>query len=123
MARAYSYDLRLKVMEFIGVGKTIKEASLVFQISRKTIMEWKKLKRETGDINAKTGYHRGHRRKIKDIEKFKRFVEENYDKSSKELARNWEQKVSPSAIIRLLHKLGYSYKKNILSSQKGFWGA
>ena len=38
----------------------------------------------------------------------------NHDKSSKVLASAWGQQVSPSAIIRLLHKLGYSYKKHFI---------
>jgi transposase len=121
MARAYSYDLRLKVMNFVDKGKTIKEASRVFLISRKTIMEWKRIKKESGDFKAKTGYQTGHRRVIKDIEKFKEFVKQNYDKSGAEMARLWDQKVSPTTITRLLNKLGYTYKKKLSTSKKGYW--
>lgn len=121
MARAYSYDLRLRVMNSLNGGNTIKEASEIYKVSRKTIIEWKKLKKRTGDIKARTGYHTGHRRVIKDIEGFKEFIALNCDKSSVELARSWHQKVSASAIIRLLNKLGYSYKKNFLPSKKRYW--
>lgn len=121
MAKAYSYDLRLKVIKFIEEGNTIKEASSVFQISRKTIMEWRKLKRKSGDIKAKTGYHTDHRRIIREIEKFKEFVKLHYDKSSAVMSRLWEQKVSSTTIIRLLKKLGYSYKKNFSTSKKRYW--
>jgi transposase len=112
MARAYSYDLRVKVMKFLEKG-TIKEASKVFSISRKTIIEWKKLKKNTGDVKAKEGYQTGHRSAIKDkdVEKFKKFIEENNGKSIKELAKAWEKPISASAIFRSLHKLGYTHKK------------
>jgi transposase len=121
MARAYSYDLRVRVINFLRSGNTIKEAAEIYKISRKTIIEWKKLKKQTGDVKARTGYHKGHRRVITDIEKFKEFIEVNSDKTSIELAKAWHQKVSASAIIRLLNKLGYSYKKNLFPSQKRYW--
>jgi len=82
MAQAYSYDLRILVISFLEEGKTIKEAAKLYSISRKTIIEWKKLKKQTGDVRAKTNYHTGHRR----IEGFKEFIELNYDKTTKELA-------------------------------------
>lgn len=121
MARAYSYDLRIRVIKSLEDKVTIAAASKLYSISRKTIIEWKKLKQQTGDVQAKRGYHRGHRRIIKDIERFKEFIESNYDKTTKELANNWNQTVSSSTISRLLNKLGYSYKKNLSSSKKGCW--
>ena len=124
MGHAYSYDLRTKVMDFIEGGKkTAKEASMLFNISKKTIFAWKKLKKETGDLKEKTGYQKGHRRIILDFEKFKSFIEKNNDKNSKELAKLWNQNVSSSTITRLLNKIGYSYKKNFLSPQNGYWEA
>ncbi|WP_341791367.1 helix-turn-helix domain-containing protein [Rickettsia endosymbiont of Gonocerus acuteangulatus] len=121
MAKAYSYDLRIRVIKSLTDGKTIKETSEIYSISRKTIIEWKKLKKQTGDVKAKSGYHTGYRRIIRDIEGFKKFIELNFDKTTMELANNWSQKVSASTISRLLNKLGYSYKKNFSSSQKGYW--
>ncbi|WP_341792084.1 hypothetical protein [Rickettsia endosymbiont of Gonocerus acuteangulatus] len=53
------------------IFKTIKETSEIYSISRKTIIEWKKLKKQTGDVKAKSGYHTGHRRIIRDIEGIK----------------------------------------------------
>lgn len=121
MARAYSYDLRTRVINSLDAGIRIKEAAKLYSISRKTIIEWKKLKKATGDVRARTGYQVGHRRIINDIEGFKKFIELNCDKTTKELAHNWKQKISSSTIARALHKLGYSYKKNFLSSQKRYW--
>ncbi|WP_392506545.1 helix-turn-helix domain-containing protein [Rickettsia sp. 2024-CO-Wats] len=39
MARAYSYDLRIRVIKSLTEGKTIKEVANLFAISRKTIIE------------------------------------------------------------------------------------
>lgn len=121
MGQAYSYDLRIRIINFLEQGKTIKETAKLYSISRKTVIEWKKLKKQTGDVKAKTNYHTGHRKIIKDIEAFKEFIELNCDKTTKELARDWKQKISSSTIARALHKLGYSYKKNFSSPQKGYW--
>jgi transposase len=121
MAAAYSYDLRVKVIKFLENQGTIKAAAELFNINRKTVMAWKEIKKATGDVLAKTGYQVGHRLIIKDTARFKQLVEENKDKSSVELARLWHRPVSSKSVLRLLKKLGYSYKKNFYSSQKRRW--
>jgi len=121
MPAPYSYDLRAKVLKYLEAGNKLKDTSKLFNISSKTIIEWKKLKKETGDVKAKEGYRTGHRRIITETEKFKKFVEENAGKSTVELARLWPQQVCGVTISRLLNKLGYSYKKNFYAPQKGRW--
>ena len=121
MAAAYSYDLRIKVIKFLESKGTIKEASELFSISRLTVIAWKKIKKATGDVKAKTGYQTGHRLIIKDTARFKQLVEENKDKSSRELAKLWHEPVSAKSVLRLLKQLDYSYKKNFCTSQKGRW--
>ena len=98
MPKPYSYDLRVKVIKFLEEGNSVQKAKKVFSISRKAIYEWKHLKEDTGDVRAKSGYHTGNRRIIKDVETFKQFVKDNNCKSGRELARMWHQKVSPSAV-------------------------
>ena len=121
MAAAYSYDLRIKVIKFLEGKRTIKEASKLFNISRNTVIAWKKIKKATGDVLAKSGYQVGHRLIIKDTARFKQLVEEHKDKSSTELAQLWHEPVSSKSVLRLLKKLGYSYKKNFYAPQKGRW--
>lgn len=121
MAAAYSYDLRVRVMKFLEEKGTIKEASRLFNINRNTVIAWKKIKKATGDVKAKSGYQVGHRQIIKDRARFERLVEEHKDKSSIELAKLWDEPVSSKSVWRLLKKLGYSYKKNFCASQKGRW--
>ena len=121
MAAAYSYDLRIKVIKFLEDGGIIREASKLFNISRNTVIAWKKIKKASGDVKAKTGYQVGHRLIIKDTARFKQLVEEHKDKSSIELAKLWHEPVSCKSVLRLLKKLGYSYKKNFCASQKGRW--
>lgn len=119
MGAAYSYDLRVKVIKFLENKRTIKAAAELFNIDRKTVMAWKKIKKATGDVKARIGYQVGHRLIIKDTARFIQLVEEHKDKSSLELARLWHEPVSSKSVLRLLKKLGYSYKKNFCASQKG----
>ena len=121
MAAAYSYDLRVKVIQFLENKGTIASAAKLFNINRLTVIAWKKIKKATGDVKAKTGYHTGHRLIIKDTVRFIQLVEEHKDKSSEELARLWHEPVSSKSVLRLLKKLGYSYKKNFYPPQKGRW--
>ncbi|EER21259.1 MULTISPECIES: IS630 family transposase [spotted fever group] len=118
MPSPYSYDLRKGVIQYIESGKRIIEASQVFNISRKVIYDWKKLKKETGDVQLKTGYQKGHSHKITDMEGFKKFLESNKDKSSRELAILYPSKVSARTIINMIRKVGYSYKKTFLHPKR-----
>ena len=121
MAKAYSYDFRKKVIARVESKEKIKDVSQRCGVSRKTIIDWKKLKKITGDLKPRIGNQNENRKIIRDIDVFKCFIEDNNDKSSIELAQLWHQRVSPATIKRLLKKLRYSYKKNFLPSQKGRW--
>ena len=117
MPAPYSYDLRKKVIEYLDSGRSVIEARKVFNISRKAIYEWKNLKKETGDIHAKSGYQNGHSHKVKDLQAFENFIKQNKDNTTKELAFKWGN-ISASTISNLIRKLNYSYKKNFSSSKK-----
>lgn len=115
MPKPYSYDLRKKVFQYIESGKTIIEASKAFNISRKVIFDWKKLKNETGSIKPKDSYQKGHSHKITNIEEFKNFLEKNKDKSCHELASLYHKPICSRTIWKTIKKLNYSYKKNFSS--------
>lgn len=110
MARAYSIELRLRVIKAVEVGIRISKVSKLFNVSRDTIYKWKKLKDKQGTLEAATGYQKGHSHKIKDSESFKEFFKANMNKTSKELAKQWDN-ISSVTILRQIRKLGYSYKK------------
>lgn len=118
MSKPYSKDLRLKVIQTIEEGRTITSASRLFNISRETIYSWIRIKQKTGTIEAKKGYQKGHSHKVLDIEKFRIFVDHNKDKTLKEMAEDWPVRISAVSIHRWIKRLGYSYKKNFLPSQK-----
>ena len=109
---AYSEDLRKKVIAVVEEGiLQLQEIAGLFRINVRTIYDWRKQFKETGTVKAKTGFHKGHGRKITDLDKFKEFVEANPDLTLKEMAQKWGN-VSPKTIDRALKKINFTFKKN-----------
>jgi transposase len=120
MPRPYSYDLRIRVVMAVEKGLDVKAASQTFGVHRDTITAWVARKEATGDVQAKTGYQRGHSHKIPDLQQFQTFVDTQGDATVEELADAWGG-VGRMTIWRQLHKLGYTHKKRpsgILSETK-----
>lgn len=112
----FSEDLRKRSIEaIIEKRMRITEVSRKFKIGRRTLHTWLGEYKKEGKIKAKTGYQKGHSRKIKDLDEFRKFVEKNNDCSAKEMAVRWEkqmeQKVSTSTILRALRKIECTFKK------------
>jgi transposase len=51
--RAYSYDLRQRILRAVAQGKPRAEVIKMFDVSGSTINRYLKLKRETGDVKPK----------------------------------------------------------------------
>ena len=52
--------------------------------------------------------------KVKDLERFKKFVDENSGLNSIELAEKWEEKATPKTIRKWLHRIEYTKKKRLI---------
>lgn len=115
MPKPYSEDLRKRVISKIDSAARISLVSRTFNVSRETIYNWLELRDKTGSLQHRTGYQRGHSHKIKDINQFIKFIECNKDKTMQELALSWSEKISAWTICKWINKLGYTYKKNLLS--------
>ena len=50
MARAYSEDLRERVVSAVGSGKSCTEAAALFSVSHSSAIKWSRRKRETGSV-------------------------------------------------------------------------
>jgi transposase len=119
MAKAYSYDLRQKVIQAIELdGLKKSEASELFNISRNTINLWFQLKEETGDLKEKARQDGIKTGKITDWENFRLFVSQNGDKTQAEMAQLWEGEISARTISRALQKIGFTRKKKLMATKK-----
>ena len=82
MAKAYSYDLRQKVIKAIELdGWKKSEAAEMFQISRNTIDLWLKRKQETGDYHPRSNRPHHTKAKITDWQVFHVFANLYGDKT------------------------------------------
>ena len=120
MAKPYSYDLRLKVINAIeldGVKKS--EASELFNISRNTINLWLNRKAQTGDFKPQPNKPPGHSHKITDWDKFREFAIVHGDKTQGQMAELWADDISERTISRALQKIGFTRKKRLTATKNG----
>jgi len=85
----YSVDLRERVLKAVDEGMLRAVVSSQFSINLKTIYLWLKQRKERGNIHPITGYQNGHSHKIKNLSKFKDFVDFNSGMTQKILADRW----------------------------------
>lgn len=112
MAKPYSLDFRQKVIDAIELDGLKKcEASELFNISRNTINLWFQRRAATGELKAKPRQSRPSQNRIKDWEKFRRFVKAHGDKTQQEMAELWDEPISQRTISRAIAKIRQSRKK------------
>ena len=110
--KSYSIDLRSRVIESIETGNSLRVASKIFKVSKSAISRWWNRYKEEGVISPKPNL--GSKGKVSpDI--LKEFVELNSDKTLAEIGKHFG--VSACSIYKRLKKLGYSYKKKLLSTK------
>lgn len=120
MAKAYSEDLREKVIQAIELdGLKKSEASQLFNISRNTINLWMQRKAATGNLKVKKRQATKPETKIQDWDKFRDFVQTHGDKTQKEMAQLWGDEISQPTISRALQKIKYTRKKKLMDMYRG----
>jgi transposase len=110
MAIPYSQDLRIRVLNLLCDGIKISTVSRMLKISRPTIYRWKKQLETQGRTLPLISVPPPQSSKIQNWQEFAEFIDNNSDKTQKELAQMWGG-VSHHTISRGLKKLGYTRKK------------
>jgi transposase len=120
MAKPYSYDLRVKVINAIELDGVPKgEASVLFNISRNTIDQWLNRKAQTGDFQAQPNHPPGHSHKITDWDKFREFANIHGDKTQEQMAELWDGDISSRTLSRALKKIEFTRKKRPMATKNG----
>ena len=86
MSRAYSTDLRKKVLEYLEKNDDKKEAGFLFGIDRSTIYRWIKRKNEQGTLEP---VHRKYAYRKINYTQLKKYVQEHPDAFLFEIAENF----------------------------------
>ena len=119
MGWAYSVDLRERVVAAFDAGDmTDEEVAVLFQVGEATVHRWKRRKRETGAVVPKPPRGGGMPPRVapEQYDLVRAIVSEEPDLTIPEAA--WEfhrrtgRSVSPSAMGRILRKLGLTRKKS-----------
>lgn len=97
----------------MDAGHTIRETSEVFRVSEKTINNWKRLRREKGDIRAQPNSRSPH--KLPDAELFS-YIEANPDKYLREIGDYFG--CSDVVVLYACRRLGITYKKTKIIQRK-----
>jgi transposase len=118
MPKAYSMDLRERVLSYDQEKTTSRELANKYNISYSTINDWRRKKKETGDFKPKKmGGHSGS--KLNDFEMEIRGLIKNQCDITLEEIKNEMNKIgvetSVPAISRFLQKLKITRKKNTSS--------
>ena len=111
MAKAYSNDLREKVMKKAESGMCILHLAKAFNIGRATIYRWLERKGKLGHVRPEEKWQKGHSHLIKDLPGLLKYVSKNPGKTLDELAQGWGEGCGMT-IARALKKAGYTHKKN-----------
>lgn len=109
MAKAYSLDLRQRVFDLLAKGKSKLFIEEILGVSTKTILKWQKRYEDNGSMERVIPTVT-RPRKV-NYKKVQKFIEENPDKTLKEIGDKF--KISAFATHKITRKLNITYKKTL----------
>ena len=114
MGKAYSRDLRERVLIFLETNNNKKAASSLFKVGIASIYRWIRLKHTKGNLDP---LQREYAYKKIDYDALKKHLELHPDHFLFEIAEKFS--VTPQAIFYALKKLKITRKKRRFSTRKG----
>ena len=119
MGKAYSLDLRRRIVDYISSGHTRRQAARVYGVSVSTAVRLAMADRDHGDIRPKRqGRSPGTTGKLfPHMDYLRTMVEENPDITLQELADSLKERRHVTVVVSSIHhaliRCGLSYKKRI----------
>jgi transposase len=95
----------------------MKDISRMFNIDEKTLYWWRKRREKNGNVKAALGYQKGHSHKIKELDSFVKFLEENQDITINKLIEKFGN-MHKNTVYNYLKKLGIHIKKTFLYQER-----
>ena len=121
MGKAYSVDLRLRVLAALDGGLSKMQAHQIFHISRSTMDDWLKLRQQTGSVKAPEAEQRRGSRGLGAHEGFAAFAQRHQHSTLEQMQQVWQQETQQSLSImsfsRALRQHGYTRKKRATSTE------
>ncbi len=120
--RAYSQDLRRRILHAVNQGKPRAEIIKTFEVSQATIKRYLKLRRETGEVRAKAIPGRPAKKGAALQAGLRSQLEAYPDATLAEHCELWESEhsmqVSTASMSRAIHRLGWTRKKKTLRASE-----
>ncbi len=120
--KAYSQDLRERIVKSVEEGKSRREVSRVFQVSLSTVKRYLKQSFEEGHLQPKPIPGRPAHKEAALQAKLQAQLEAKPDATLVEHCEHWGaqegMKVSPSTMSRVILRLRFTRKKNTRSKRK-----
>ena len=113
MARSYSTDLRERVVDYIKSGGSRKDACRIFNVSLRTLSNWLKRLRDTGNVLPSK---LGSRPWKLDHDEVIKYIDPNPESTLKSIASHFD--TTSSTIFYICKKYKYTRKKNHTVSRK-----
>ena len=123
MGRAYSNDLRERVLARVLLGEPVRSVAALYSISPSAVVKWSQRYRRTGSVAP--GQIGGHKRKL--LAAHRDFVQACFSDRPDLTLRGLQArlraergvKVSYGAVWYFVHSEGLSYKKNRIRQRTG----
>ena len=109
--RAYSVDLRTRVLEDCDQGGSTHKVALKYRVSESWVRRLKQRRRENGEVAPRRSGNKHPPRWLAHAEQLQRLVDEQPDATLRELAERLEIKISPQTLSRALRALQLTFKK------------
>lgn len=109
--KAYSQDMRDKVIKAFNDGKSRKEIAVFFNISYETIRRWIYRYLSAGDYSSRQQLQAGRPAMFTDKEKLIEFCKKNADLTALEVRDVLIPKMSNNGFYALLKRHGITFKK------------
>src|SRR5258708_10072166 len=120
--RAYSHDLRQRILHTVDQGKPRAEICQLFEVSRSTIKRYLKLRRETGDVKSKAIPGRPAKKGAALLAGLQSQLDAYPDATLAEHCQMWEttqgMQVSSATMSRAIHRLNWTRKKKTLRASE-----
>ena len=109
----YSLDLRERAIAYLDEGHTYKETSDLFKVTMRTLFNWSKLRKETGNLSFKIVPRSPHKLKDEDLLEY---IKKNPDAYLREIAAYFN--CGKTTVYDALNRLDVRYKKTKDISRK-----
>src|SRR6266536_5774253 len=120
--RAYSQDLRQRILHAVDQGKPRAEIVKTFEVSRATIKRYLKLRRETGEVRAKAIPGRPAKKGAVLQAGLKAQLDAYPDATPEEHCQIWKTnqgvQVSTASMSRAIQRLNWTRKKKTLRASE-----